>query len=190
MTDKAAFHGGTCVWRCYGGKRFSQDIDIYVWDRNLEYKLKESLEKVGLNVLKYRFKEHIIFIHVSLLNAEQFEVKIEINNKKIENFIVVFYETVSGRGMQINNLSDEDLVLEKINAYNNRRLHKDLYDITILLNSIANSAHINSALTKFISAIAPPKDAYIEFKATIYSGSISSFGSMIDLIKRWIKQNR
>ena len=30
ITDKIALHGDTAVWRCYGGKRFSTDIDVYI----------------------------------------------------------------------------------------------------------------------------------------------------------------
>jgi predicted nucleotidyltransferase component of viral defense system len=28
--NEAVFHGGTCIWRCYGGNRFSEDIDVYL----------------------------------------------------------------------------------------------------------------------------------------------------------------
>ena len=27
--SKAVFHGGTSIWRCYNGNRFSEDIDVY-----------------------------------------------------------------------------------------------------------------------------------------------------------------
>lgn len=28
--NDAVLHGGTCIWRCYQGKRFSEDIDMYI----------------------------------------------------------------------------------------------------------------------------------------------------------------
>ena len=28
--DKAIIHGGTSIWRCYNGNRFSEDIDMYI----------------------------------------------------------------------------------------------------------------------------------------------------------------
>ena len=28
--ETAVFHGGTAIWRCYKGNRFSEDIDIYM----------------------------------------------------------------------------------------------------------------------------------------------------------------
>ncbi len=29
VLDDAVMHSGTAIWRCYGGKRFSEDIDMY-----------------------------------------------------------------------------------------------------------------------------------------------------------------
>ena len=31
----ATLYGGTAIWRCYGGNRFSEDIDIYLSNRGL-----------------------------------------------------------------------------------------------------------------------------------------------------------
>lgn len=28
--EDAVFHGGTAIWRCYGGNRFSEVIDLYL----------------------------------------------------------------------------------------------------------------------------------------------------------------
>lgn len=28
--DGAVLHGGTAIWRCYGGNRFSEDVDAYL----------------------------------------------------------------------------------------------------------------------------------------------------------------
>jgi predicted nucleotidyltransferase component of viral defense system len=27
--DRAVLHGGTAIWRCFNGKRFSEDLDFY-----------------------------------------------------------------------------------------------------------------------------------------------------------------
>ena len=35
ITNKMALHGGTAIWRCYNGKRFSTDIDAYIWAEDL-----------------------------------------------------------------------------------------------------------------------------------------------------------
>ena len=28
-TEEMVLHGGTAIWRCYSGKRFSEDLDLY-----------------------------------------------------------------------------------------------------------------------------------------------------------------
>ncbi len=38
ITDKMALHGGTAVWRCYNGRRFSTDIDVYIWAEDFKDK--------------------------------------------------------------------------------------------------------------------------------------------------------
>ena len=30
LVPSAVLHGGTAIWRCYGGNRFSDDLDIYL----------------------------------------------------------------------------------------------------------------------------------------------------------------
>ena len=35
--DDAVLHGGTAIWRCYKGKRFSEDIDITVFKGEKSY---------------------------------------------------------------------------------------------------------------------------------------------------------
>ncbi|MFG1503175.1 MAG: hypothetical protein AAE984_07575 [Cuniculiplasma divulgatum] len=29
LTDDLIFHGGTVIWRCYNGKKFSEDLNFY-----------------------------------------------------------------------------------------------------------------------------------------------------------------
>ena len=46
--DKAVLHGGTALWRCYNGNRFSEDIDVYI-PREMKKinQLFKNFEKVG-----------------------------------------------------------------------------------------------------------------------------------------------
>lgn len=43
-----ALHGGTAIWRCYSGNRFSEDVDAYV-DKDIEKidRFFEELKKAG-----------------------------------------------------------------------------------------------------------------------------------------------
>lgn len=50
INTKLTFHGGTSIWRCYGGKRFSFDLDMYVKNSSEISKLIENLVGYGFNV--------------------------------------------------------------------------------------------------------------------------------------------
>jgi predicted nucleotidyltransferase component of viral defense system len=183
ITDKMAMHGGTAIWRCYNGKRFSTDIDVYIWDENFKEKFMKSAEKMGMEVSKFREKR-VTFINIRKNNTE---IKIEPRN--VEKIAILMpYERIDGSKVNILVLSPEDLVLEKIDAYNDRRVYKDLYDITILLNSVKKPDKIKEALSEFAKDIkAPDEDvqSFTEFKATIYAGVIPSYAKMVDFIKMW-----
>lgn len=32
IDSRLVLHGGTAIWRCYGGSRFSEDLDLYSRD--------------------------------------------------------------------------------------------------------------------------------------------------------------
>ena len=52
LNTKLTFHGGTSIWRCYGGKRFSFDLDMYVKNYSEISKLMEKLSQNDLYVKK------------------------------------------------------------------------------------------------------------------------------------------
>ena len=183
ITDKMTLHGGTVIWRCYGGKRFSTDIDAYIWDRGFKEKFIRVAEKIGIEVSKFREKS-VTFINVRKNNTE---IKVEPRNVEKEA-ILVPYERVDGSKMNMLVLSPEDLVLEKIEAYSDRRAYKDLYDITILLNSVKEPGKIKGAILNFGKDVPAPNEdtqSYSEFRATIYTGVVPSYTKMSDFIKRW-----
>jgi predicted nucleotidyltransferase component of viral defense system len=184
ITDKMALHRGTAIWRCYGGKRFSTDIDAYIWAEDFKEKFIRAAEKAGIEVPKFREKR-VAFIHVRKNNTE---IKLEPRNVE-KKAILMPYERVDGSKINILVLSPEDLVLEKIEAYSDRRAYKDLYDITILLNSVKEPGKIKKALSDFAKDIPLPNEgteSYSEFKAIIYAGVVPSYAKMSDFIKRWV----
>jgi len=184
ITDKMALHGGTAIWRCYGGKRFSTDIDVYIWAANFKERFIDAAEKIGIEVSKFREKS-VTFIHV---RKNSTEIKIEPRNVE-KSAVLVPYERVDGSKVNILALSPEDLVLEKIEAYSDRRAYKDLYDITILLNCVKDRGRIKKALSDFAKDIPAPNEdteSLSEFKAIIYAGVVPSYEKMSDFIKRWV----
>lgn len=183
ITDKMAMHGGTAIWRCYNGKRFSTDIDVYIWDQSFKEKFIGAARRIGIDVSKFREKG-VTFINVRKNNTE---IKVEPRNvEKIS--LLMPYERIDGSKINIQVLSPEDLILEKIDAYNDRRAYKDLYDITILLNNIKEPSKITKALKEFSKDIPTPEESVqslTEFKATVYAGIIPTYEKMAVFIKRW-----
>lgn len=183
-TNKIALHGGTAVWRCYGGKRFSKDVDVYIWAKNFKEIFITAMEREGVETLKYREKG-VTFVHVRKGNTE---IKVEPRNVE-KAAVIAPYERVDGTRMNILALSVEDIILEKIDTYRSRRAYKDLYDITVLLNSVKDEAKVKKALHEFAKAIPDPDESfqtYTEFRTLIYSGIVPDFEKMADLIKRWV----
>lgn len=77
------FHGGTSIWRCFQGNRFSEDIDLYYYETpNFENKLKQAILDNNLNLLKFKKTENVIF---SKIANSKVEVRLEIRllEKKI-----------------------------------------------------------------------------------------------------------
>ncbi len=184
ITDKMALHGGTAVWRCYNGKRFSTDIDVYIWADDFRDKFIGAAKGIGIDVTKFREKG-VTFIHVRKDNTE---IKIEPRNVE-KSALLAPYERVDGSKINILVLSPEDLILEKIDAYMDRRAYKDLYDITILLGSVKEPGKIKKALLEFAKEIPAPNEdtqSYSEFKAVIYAGVVPTYKKMIEFIKRWL----
>ena len=92
------------------------------------------------------------------------------------------FEKVDGTYTDILTLAPENLILEKINAYNDRRFIRDIYDIYILSNYVQNKDEIKRDVTVFVSGLKPPINEE-DLKALIYEGTVPSFKSMTEHIK-------
>ncbi len=176
-------HGGTAVWRCYGGSRFSDDIDAYISSGRLE-ELKEKIRKTafehGVVVQKIKDTGNVIFIGLSL---EDKQLKVEINHQK-KNLkpTAARFERTDGTYMEVLTLTPEDLILEKINAYQNRLLIRDVYDIYILANQVSDNKKIKENVLQFLKKLKPPVNEET-LPSLIYVGPAPSFETMIRHIK-------
>ena len=55
VCPEAVLHGGTAIWRCYEGKRFSEDLDFYALPKDgLQDALIAEASKRSLKVTKFR----------------------------------------------------------------------------------------------------------------------------------------
>lgn len=82
IDKQAVLHGGTAIWRCYNGNRFSEDLDFYSGSSDdfrgyFETKLKNH----ALSLLKFKKTKNVIF---SKISNGTVEVRFEIN---IKNFL-------------------------------------------------------------------------------------------------------
>ncbi len=181
LEENAVLHGGTTIWRCYGGNRFSEDLDFYFpvteeFERRLVTKLKER----NLQLLKYKKTENVLFAKISDGNVE---VRLEVNSvAKNIRAIAKAYEKVDGNYIDIFTLSAEGLILEKISAYQSRKLIRDIYDIYHLTRYVEKDGLVKEQIRKFVSTMAKPLDEE-NLGVIVYSGAVPSFKQMIEAIR-------
>ena len=124
--DKAVLHGGTAIWRCYNGKRFSEDLDFYLPNdkKKIEF-LFENLKKVGFEIKKKKISENSIY---SELELNRLLVRLEATFQKISG-IICDYEMSDGNIISIYSLTPESFLVEKSKAYLKRFKVRDLWDV-------------------------------------------------------------
>ena len=180
----AVLHGGTAIWRCYSGNRFSEDIDVYIAkDKEKINKIFDSLEKKGFQINKKRIKENSLY---STLEFNATIVRFEALFKSIKKPFLKEYENSEGILINVFTLSPKDLIKEKMAAYLKRKKIRDLYDLFFLLRHIKDRTEVDIHLKSFIKNFASPVDEQ-NLKTIIISGLIPSSKNMLDYIKRWAK---
>lgn len=182
IEEKAVLHGGTAIWRCFNGKRFSFDLDIYASDKQFK-KLANNLtwefKKRGITMDYPSFAERVIDIHNGLASVKLEILKKPAGKKSIQRE----YVRADGTKMFINTLSIEDFITEKIKAYNSRGYARDLYDIYHLLSLNGKvDKKVKRKLGAFLKSITSPKDEK-QLKELVYEGVAPSFDTMMNYIK-------
>lgn len=178
VTNKAVFHGGTCVWRCFGGERFSEGISIYVENENAIKRIIDRLIYYGYRTkFSTAFSKHGVKLY--FYNIEDM-LDLQIAILGIAG-VLNGYETIKGSEINVVTIEPEDVILEKINDYNNRREAKDLYDIWVLTKNYRLTEKSWSDLDTFIYSIKPCFN-YNDLAQNIY-GERPSFKEMVEDIK-------
>ncbi len=180
--SQAVLHGGTAVWRCYRGSRFSEDIDVYL-PKNKEKieALFKNLEKRGMVVEKKKITENSVYSRMKLNRAE---VCFEATFKKIEGQLRD-YELADGNLIVVYTLSPEELVSEKIAAYLSRLKIRDLYDIFFLLKEVRERGKIENDLRRLLRERKRPVDEK-ELQVLIIDGLVLPWEKMWEYIKNWL----
>ena len=177
--DNYVLHGGTAIWRCYGGKRFSEDIDVYI-PRNLK-KIDDffnKLVKEGFVIEKKKISENSIY---SNLVYEKTYVRFEAIFKNVKG-VLKDYESCDGNFITIYGLEGETLIEEKINAYKKRRKIRDLYDIFYLLKYVKKKNLICDKLKNFLRKYKKPEDEG-DLKILILEGIVPDSDKLLEYIK-------
>jgi len=179
----AVLHGGTSIWRCYNGNRFSEDIDVYI-ERDIPKidALFEALKKTGFSIQKKKIGEKSLF---STLQFNRQIVRFEAIFKKVVGFLAE-YETVEGNFITVYTLTAEELIKEKIDAYLKRFKVRDLYDIFFLVRHVKDKDKILGGLRKLLKNFREPIDK-TELKVLIIERLVPSTDKIIDYIEHYIK---
>ncbi len=181
----AVLYGGTAVWRCYSGGRFSEDIDIYV-NASFSKKIEKALSMNGI-IIAWRNRSLPLHMRVSdgktdlLLEASRGRHACAISQ----------YTKVDGTSMTISALHPAELFVRKMEAYEGRRYVRDIYDLVHLTNYIQkDDYYVASRLKPFLSRIESqrPADEKI-LRSLIYKGPNNlTFKNMVDYLKRWANE--
>ncbi len=181
--ERAVLHGGTGIWRCYHGARFSEDLDVYI-PRDLKKieLLFSILQKRGFAVLKKRIRAQSLY---STLQFNRVQIRFEALFLPVSG-ILKDYETAESHLLPIYTLAPEQFIKEKVAAYLNRKKIRDLYDIFFLLPSVQNKKSISSEISHLIKVVEEPIDSD-ELRVFILEGVAPTAQDMLASIKRWMR---
>jgi predicted nucleotidyltransferase component of viral defense system len=183
IEGRAVLHGGTAIWRCFSGNRFSEDIDIYAPRASkLAEKLGGVLESRGLALAKMKMTENLLFAKITDGNAE---VRLEANltGAKIKPE-ARRYSMMNGGQMDVFCPSLPELMNEKIRAYQSRRFVRDLYDIYHLAHQLGDdSRKVAPNLRAFLDGFKKPADE-ANLPALVYFGAVPSIDQMLLSLRR------
>lgn len=178
--NDAVFHGGTAIWRCYDGKRFSKDIDIYVNKGKSIEKILANLTLKGDKIKKDKQRKEKLFYSVI---GHGTDVSLQFKKKRATG-IVVPYRNIDGTLISVYSLAPEALILEKIETYVDRLDERDIYDMMVLTNSASKKTLVSDKLARFLNNIKEPKNKN-SIKDLVYAGVSPSFDQMVEYLKDW-----
>jgi len=186
--DDAILHGGTSIWRCYKGNRFSEDVDVYIpREINKLNFLFNKLMKRGFKVTKKKISKNSLY---SELELNRTKIRFEAIFKSVRGELID-YLTADGNVITIYSLSAEQIINEKVDAYLKRLKIRDFYDVFFLIKHVKKEKEIMGGLNKLVKNYKRPIDEK-ELKVLIIKGLVPQTGDMLMYIKdflKWEKKN-
>lgn len=181
LEESAVLHGGTAIWRCFDGNRFSEDLDFYlVPKKTFQESLSTELARLGIRITKYRRTENAVY---SRVQNENTEVALELATRKFDHPVVSPYERANGSWLDILTPSVNALLIEKLHAFRNRKLIRDIYDVYHLSARVENTPDYSASIRKLLDALPTPLDES-NLKNIVLSGAVPSFARMVQALQR------
>lgn len=173
-------HGGTAVWRVYGGKRFSYDIDVY--HNNPEDVAKHFYSSDLFKVLKSKITPSKV-LYLKIGNDVVSELESSPVPKWVKTVEASFW-LVDGSSMVVATLTPESLLKEKVRAFIDRKTAKDLYDVFYLLD-FCDKSRIRGEVEKIMPLLeSEPKD-FPGLPELILVGKPPSFEAVVRKVKMY-----
>lgn len=178
------FHGGTAIWRCYNGNRFSEDVDIYASDT--------QIKKLS-SMITWSFTKRNVKMEYPLYTDRSVDVIGEGARSKFEAMkmpkrikpVQAEYVRADGSKLFITSLSVKDFIHEKIFTYTKRHYVRDIYDIYHLASLGKLDKKTVLLIKNFLSHIEKPIDEG-KLKDLVYTGIAPSFSTIIAELEKMI----
>jgi hypothetical protein len=179
-------HGGTAIWRCYGGARFSEDVGAYLprYQKKASDAFLQGLASKGVRRLKFKATGSSLFGKFELGGAV---VSLEGTLRNPPGRVVMPYEMLSGGRMLVATLPATELVKEKASAYLARKKVRDLYDVFFLLSKVENPRDVSKNVDALVRSYAPPVDGS-QLKAVVLEGAVPSATELLEGIGAWARR--
>lgn len=205
--NKIYFKGGTCLQKCYGIKRFSEDLDFNYIDVDInkligfiesvfETNIKDYYEtKFGLS-FSVQFKGILFNGTNQSMCKMSFDFRNrDIYNKPLKNIIRPIYHDLPNYFLLA--LDKEEILAEKIRAILTRYKARDVYDLNeLLLNEVKiNFELVNKKLKTYNMTFNHEEfEEKLEEKRSIYDEEIKRLTNIFDDFdtckKRILKNNK
>ena len=197
------FHGGTAIWRCYSGNRFSRDIDFYFGIKDEKEKevffngTKKFMKDLGYAVKESGYDNIRGTMYVVVESYAKMKIDI---NFRMKTGIPVEYSRVDDSKMIVLALTPSQLLTEKIEAYEDKMNYtqeysepevQDLYDMYHLTSFIKTKNRIPIVrMRKLVKSIEedPPRN-FRSLDHLILNGISPSFEMMINHLKAWLSND-
>ena len=194
------FHGGTAIWRCYGGNRFSRDLDFYFNAKSkspgeCNKELSDFFKSREFSLKKRSYNRDTKTMQFLVQARGKMKVDINLGYKSGSP---ADYTRADGSKSTVLALTPIEILNEKIDAYSDKLSNQgaikqpeahDLYDIFYLTGIIKEkddpTALRLGELLERIGVNQPPDIRGLG--NLIISGVAPSFEFMIESIKLWMK---